>query len=233
MTGQAGPLRWSTWLVERTRRARATQKPDGYPGRRAAEVGKRSGSELRRAYRKQTGGQEKSKIEYREQVQDGDTGLGQTKLDGRCRIGCHRLERPVARDSLTLQERWQRGVGARRALGLLWQWSWMLGWQDPPPVLTGEKNIYMCGETTKYITAQHCAFPAKIAKQLTGDPCGSRARCAPLGQVPDGMGEKILARPGTIIATKALVKKKQLLCTLHYRKRIVVPKNYAKCFNTA
>ena len=167
-------------------------------------------------------------------MQDGDSGLGQTKLDGRCRIGCHRLERPVARDSLTLQERWQRGVGARRALGLLWQWSWMLGWQNPPPVLTGEKKyIYVWGNNKIYTTAQHCAFPAKIAKQLTGDPCGSRARCAPLGQVPDGMGEKILARPGTIIATKALVKKKQLLCTLHYRKRKWFPQFTQNCFNTA
>ena len=80
-------------------------------------------------------------------MQDGDTGLGQAKLDGRCRIGCHRLERPVARDSLTLQERWQRGVGARRALGLLWQRR-DVGLARPAAGFDRRK-IYMCENNNK------------------------------------------------------------------------------------
>ena len=151
-------------------------------------------------------------------MQDGDSGLGQTKLDGRCRIGCHRLERPVARDSLTLQERWQRGVGARRALGLLWQWSWMLGWQNPPPVLTGEK--YICVRiTTKYIYSSTLCFPGKNCQAANRRPVRvtrtlRTARPSPrwngrkdLGQTGHNNCNKSTREKETIIVHSALQKK--------------------------
>ena len=150
-------------------------------------------------------------------MQDGDSGLGRTKPDGRCRNDVTACKRPVARDSLTLQSR--RCCRASSATPALTDGD--VGLARPAAGFDRrDKNIYtrvanINQAHKKIYIYPHCACPARIASSTRETRAG--LACAAHGVTKSrGNGRQVLVTPCTIGATQALVQctsYKKIVCT--------------------